>query len=106
MYTSVIITILVRHIPYALSIAIIIGAIFNLSYAIYVAQKKPKRLHVFIKVLVKLGGKGWEFSGYSTTNIPYTVKHACTHPERPFTTYIHLSTFQLPGTWSRVHYIE
>ena len=60
MYTSVI---LVRHIPYVLSIAIIIGAIFNLSYAIYVAQKKAKRLHVFIKVLVKLGGKGGNSQG-------------------------------------------
>ena len=64
MYTSVIITILVRHIPYVLSIAMIIGAISNLSYAIYVAQKKKaKRLHVSIKVLVKLGGKGGNSQG-------------------------------------------
>ena len=59
-HTSVIITILARHISY---IAIIIGAItFSLSRE-YSTQKKAKRLHVFIKVLVKLGGKGGNSQG-------------------------------------------
>ena len=47
--------------PYVLSIAIIIGAIVSLSHEY--STKKAKRLHVFIKVLVKLGGKGGNSQG-------------------------------------------